>query len=198
MSNRKVTRSTACPACGKERDLDAQKRLRATEAAWIASLPSPGPATLDGDVMRYVAHKLPGDWYWACDRCLLSSKALSADPTKQVLGMGTPYAAYVARPFRCRDCGKDSVFSPDEQRHWYETLNFILWSSPNECPPCRAARRKNKRTNEALAAALDSLDGKNPDQLDGVASLYEELGRSKKAAEFRARARNVRRRNSPI
>jgi hypothetical protein len=194
----KADRKATCPACGKRRDVDGQKLLRAVEAAWFqreaAMYPPTSPFHPPADGMRGLALQGADDWFWACDRCIHAKRALKANVAKQNLGMGTPYAAYIDRPFRCEDCGAPSVFTAAEQRHWYETLGFLIWVYPKQCAPCRAGRRRKKRANRALAAALTGLDGRDPSQLEAVARLYDEIGAASKATTFRARATNRRRR----
>lgn len=142
--------------------------------------------------MRTLALQEHPQWFWACDRCLSSRRAVAAAPARQTLGLGTPFAAYVDRPFRCEDCGATAVFSAGEQRHWFETLGFLIWVYPKQCAPCRAERRRKAQRNDELADALHGLDATEPLQLEAVARLYDELGRTAKATEFRARARNRR------
>jgi len=190
-------RAARCPACGKRRDVDKQRALRKVEDAWRARqasrLAPDSPFYPREGHMRQLALSDDSRWFWACDACVRSGRAVVADPMKQTLGLGSPFAAYVDRPFRCEDCGTNSVFSAREQQHWFENLRFLIWVYPKQCLPCRAARRHRVRTNEALAKALHGLDPSDPAQLESVAHLYEELGRSHKADEYQARAKNRRR-----
>ena len=189
----KADRKATCPACGKRRDVDGQKLLRAVEIVWFdreaALHPPTSPFHPLADGMRRLALEGHADWFWACDLCIRAKRA-RADVAKQNLGLGTPYAAYVDRPFRCEDCGAPSVFSAAEQRHWFETLGFLIWVYPKQCAPCRAERRRKKRANRALAEALAGLDTDDPSQLEAVARLYDEIGAAEKATTFRARAKN--------
>jgi hypothetical protein len=134
------------------------------------------------------------NWFWACDACVDSGRAVAADVTKVTISMGTPFAAYVDRPFRCSDCGIDAVFSATEQQHWFETLGFLIWVYPKQCAPCRAKRRAKKQAHARLADALHNLDASDPTQLDAIAKLYDEIGSHKSATQMRGRAKNVRRR----
>lgn len=194
-SDRKAT----CPACGKRRDADRQKRLRDTEAIWFkreASYHQPSsPFYPLADGMRRLAIQGHRDWFWACDRCIQARYAVKASIAKQVLGLGTPFAAYIDRPFRCSDCDTRSVFTAREQQHWYETLGFLIWVYPNQCAPCRAKRRRKKRANRALSEALAGLDTRDPTQLEAVARLYDEIGAAAKATVYRSRAKNRRARS---
>ncbi len=181
---KKNPRLARCTGCGKARDVDLQRGLAAADAAWAEC--GRGSA---GDLLAaaLLEHR---NWYWACNECLRGKRALAADPAKQTLGMGTPFAAYVDRPFHCEDCGAASCFTMREQQHWFETLGFLIWVYPKQCPPCRAKRRKRVRSQKALAEALAGLDPNDPSQLDAVARLYDEIGAAAKAATMRARAKN--------
>lgn len=192
-------RKATCPACGKPRDVDGQKLLRATEAAWFkreaAFYPPTSLLRPLADGMRRLAAEGHPDWFWACDRCLRSKRALGANIAKENLGMGTPFAAYVDRPYRCEDCDAKSVFTAREQQHWFETLGFLIWVYPKQCAACRAKRRRQKQANRALGEALAGLDASDPTQLEAVARLYDEIGAAAKATTFRARAKNRRARS---
>jgi hypothetical protein len=188
-----IIRTARCPGCKTERDVDAQQGLRAAELAihtrekaWLTTEP---PA----DAIRALAMENNDRWFWACDECLTSGRAIAADVTKVNVSMGAPFAAYVDRPFRCEDCHADVVFSASEQKHWYETLGFLIWVYPKQCIACRKKRHSKRRANQALAGALANLDTSDPTQLDAIAKLYDEIGSAKKAAEFRGRAKNKRR-----
>jgi hypothetical protein len=193
-------KGASCPSCGKNRDVEKQSDLRRVELAWFEQESrkfergSPFYPLEDG--MRRLARSVDRRWFWACDECIHSGRALPANIAKQNLGVGTPLAAYVDRPFRCDDCGRECVFSAQEQRHWFEKLGFLIWVSPKQCPECRRKRRMNKRTHASLAEALHGLDPHDAAQLEAVARLYDALGRSERATEYRARARNRRPKSS--
>src|SRR5262245_35663906 len=107
-----VKRLATCPACAKERDVDAQRGLLAAEAAWARRVERSGsPMTPPEGCMRTLALQHNPRWFWACDLCLRSKAALAADVDREHLGLGTPFAAYVSRPFTCGDCGRPSSFS---------------------------------------------------------------------------------------
>jgi Probable zinc-ribbon domain len=48
---------------------------------------------------------------------------------------------YSDRPFRCRDCGKDEVWTARQQKWWYEVAKGYVYSTAVRC---RACRRKAK------------------------------------------------------
>lgn len=183
-----------CPSCGNDRDVDVQTSLRQVEATWVdwETTRMHGMVRPRGSELRHLAWKGEGNWFWACDDCIASGRAVAADVTWVNISMGTPFAAYVDRPFVCEDCHAPWIFSAREQKHWFETLGFLIWVYPKQCAPCRAKRRAKARANTALAEALHNLDASDPTQLEAVARLYDELGSTRKAAEFRGRAKNRR------
>lgn len=186
-----------CPGCSKKRDVDKQAALRAVEATWFRE-PRGWPQPQEDDMRHLATQQLSAGrgrhtFFWACDECVNSGRAISADVTKVNISIGTPYAAYVDRPFRCDDCKAEAVFSAAEQHHWFETLGFLIWVYPKQCTACRKKRRTMKQAHKALADALANLDSKDATQLDAVAKLYDEIGSAPKAKSFRARAKNRRR-----
>lgn len=48
---------------------------------------------------------------------------------------------YEDRPFRCRDCGKEQVWTAAQQQWWYETLQGYVYSCAIRCRACRLVRR---------------------------------------------------------
>ena len=48
---------------------------------------------------------------------------------------------YVDRPFRCRDCGSQEVWTAAQQKWWYETAHGSLYTTAVRCRACRQARR---------------------------------------------------------
>jgi hypothetical protein len=185
-----------CPSCGKRRDVEKQEALARVEAKWFerdAARYRPDSRLFPlRDGMRRLAQSGEPSWFWACDECIRAKRALVADIDEQNLGTGTPFAAYVDRPFRCGDCGKAAMFSALEQKHWFEELHFLIWVYPKQCAPCRALRRKRKGAQAALADALHGLDEADPDQLEQLARLYDTLGLTAKASMRRAQARKRR------
>ena len=48
---------------------------------------------------------------------------------------------YVDIPFKCRECGKDEVWTAQQQKWWYEVAKGFAYSTA-VC--CRACRRKEQ------------------------------------------------------
>jgi Probable zinc-ribbon domain len=126
---------------------------------------------------------------WACDDCLGAGRALEAKPWLQVYGYGFPNFAYVDQPRTCEDCQTDFVFSASEQAYWYETLEFVAYSMPKQCPDCRRTRRKAKGIHAELGRIHAQFSGGIPELIQ-LADLYLELGNAGKSLEHLRRAKN--------
>ncbi len=133
-----------------------------------------------------------GSWFWACDECIKTGRAVEADVRKHNIGLGTSYAAYVDREFECTDCNQSFAFSATEQQYWFEELGFLIWVYPKQCAPCRHLRRRKKGLQKSIASKLHALDPSDPTELAALAELYELYGCETKAREFYARAQNKR------
>ncbi len=126
---------------------------------------------------------------WACDDCLSSGRALEAKPWLQVYGLGFPDFAYVDKTRTCEDCKTDFVFSASEQAYWYETLQFVSYSVPKQCPDCRRERRRTKGVHLELGRIHSQFSG-SVSELIQLAELYLELGHAEKGLEHLRRAKN--------
>jgi len=51
---------------------------------------------------------------------------------------------YVDQPFRCRDCGRDEVWSARQQKWWYEVAKGYVYSTAVRCRACRRADRARR------------------------------------------------------
>lgn len=71
------------------------------------------------------------------------STAVRAEVAKQDY-TSCPRHWYIDATFRCIDCGKDFLFSAEEQRFWYEERKFYVDSIPTRCPICRKKERARK------------------------------------------------------
>ena len=72
-------------------------------------------------------------------------KRIDADLTQQA-----PHTSFGAVPlhyedvaFRCVDCGREEVWTAEQQKWWYETAKGYLFSTAIHCHACRVARREN-------------------------------------------------------
>lgn len=103
--------------------------------------------------------------------------------------MAHPAFAYADKTLQCTDCGQPFTFSAHEQQYWYEQLQFVPYSAPKHCVPCRRQRRIYKRHFHDLQRALATLDPHSAPQLLQVAELYLQIGHHPKALEFMRRAK---------
>ncbi|KQX24433.1 zinc-ribbon domain containing protein [Variovorax sp. Root434] len=60
---------------------------------------------------------------------------------------------YVARPFTCRDCGAEELWTAKQQKWWYEVVHGHIDSRAVRCLACRRARRE-RLLNAAPGANL--------------------------------------------
>jgi Probable zinc-ribbon domain len=60
---------------------------------------------------------------------------------------------YVDFPFKCKDCGKSEVWSPTQQRWWYEIAKGDVWKVANRCRPCRQRERARRNVAREVAEA---------------------------------------------
>lgn len=84
--------------------------------------------------VRQVPHDLP-------------EGAIPADLSQQV--PWNSYSAaplyYVDRPFTCRDCGREEIWTAAQQKWWYEVAKGSLYSTAVRCRDCRRARRNARQ-----------------------------------------------------
>jgi len=60
---------------------------------------------------------------------------------------------YIDFPFNCKDCGKSQVWSPSQQRWWYEIAKGDVWTVATRCRPCRQRERARRTAAREVAAA---------------------------------------------
>ena len=60
---------------------------------------------------------------------------------------------YVDRPFRCKDCGKDQLWTATQQKWWYEVAKGFAWSTAIRCRACR--RKEQERQANARQVHLE-------------------------------------------
>ncbi len=51
---------------------------------------------------------------------------------------------YVDRPYTCRDCGADEIWTAKQQKWWYETIKGHIDSTAVRCRRCRNIIKKQK------------------------------------------------------
>jgi predicted RNA-binding Zn-ribbon protein involved in translation (DUF1610 family) len=74
-------------------------------------------------------------------------RAIAADMSKQVPNnsWGPPVVAYVDVAFRCRDCGKEEIWTAEQQKWYYEEAKGSLHARAVRCRDCRKNMNDTKR-----------------------------------------------------
>lgn len=62
---------------------------------------------------------------------------------------------YVDTPFRCKECGKEEVWTATQQKWWYEVAKGYAWSTAVLCRACR--RKEGARRAEARRVHLEGV-----------------------------------------
>ncbi|WP_416053982.1 zinc-ribbon domain containing protein [Marinibactrum halimedae] len=62
---------------------------------------------------------------------------------------------YYDVPFACRECGSSEVWTPKQQKWWYEEIGGNIETTAIYCRPCRIKRRLVKE--EARRVHLEGL-----------------------------------------
>jgi hypothetical protein len=92
---------------------------------------------------------------------LIPGTAILADPSKQH-GSCMLNTHYYDIERECHDCGRPFLFYAEEQRYWYEELEFHVGADCIRCYPCSRATQHIDRTvqryEELVAVADSSLD----------------------------------------
>lgn len=166
-----------CPCCKKVRGI---KELSKVIAQVI-------PLMREGDTPDYYIRGTQ----WACDSCLSKGKANAANiHCHHLAHCGCPswILAYVDQERSCTRCQNKFLFDKDEQRYWYEELNFYMASVPNECPPCRKAIRDELRGQRRLSGLLPRFRKGEVDFLETIVQIYLEMDKPESAHKFLASA----------
>ena len=62
---------------------------------------------------------------------------------------------YVDVPFRCKDCGKDEIWTATQQKWWYEVAKGFAYSAATRCRACR--HKEQARRTEARRTHLEGV-----------------------------------------
>ena len=62
---------------------------------------------------------------------------------------------YVDVPFRCKDCGKDEIWTATQQKWWYEVAKGFAYSIATRCRACR--RKEQGRRTESRRTHLEGV-----------------------------------------
>lgn len=114
--------------------------------------------------------------HWHSPReCRIPDTAIAANVARQAAStVGVTHYYDVKR--RCRDCGRPFIFFAEEQRHWYEVLDFGLDSDCVRCVDCRKAQRDTTHVRERyvhLLAQSNRTDKETLELIDCALTLME-------------------------
>jgi hypothetical protein len=70
-----------------------------------------------------------------------------------------PDGVYQDRPFICRECGKEEVWTAGQQKWWYEVAKGSIYAEARRCNACR--RRERERRDETRRIHLKGIARKN-------------------------------------
>lgn len=116
------------------------------------------------------------DHQWACDTCIEQKKAVKANPDKQTYCDHLPILAYYDQKYNCKSCEVEFIFSKEEQKFWYEELNFWVQSKPKHCKECRKLKRKEKEYHKRINELKEKETSLNAKELSELAVIYEYFG----------------------
>jgi hypothetical protein len=92
------------------------------------------------------------DVRWLSERVAVNTANLR--PTNSY---GTPdfvtRGYYVDFPFKCKDCGKSEVWTPTQQRWWYEIAKGDVRTVASRCRPCRQREGARRTVAREVAEA---------------------------------------------
>ena len=66
---------------------------------------------------------------------------------------------YVDKPFKCKRCGKEEVWTASQQKWWYEVAKGDVFTEAVRCRPCR--RKERVRRDKARRVHLEGLRAKS-------------------------------------
>lgn len=80
---------------------------------------------------------------------IIPRDAVIADLSRQVPNNSydSPPTYYVDKPFTCVDCGKEEVWTAEQQKWYYEQAKGSLYATAVRCRPCRKRHREIRRGN---------------------------------------------------
>lgn len=84
---------------------------------------------------------------------------------------------YLDRPFICRDCGAEEIWTAKQQKWWYEVVHGSIESNAVRCLACRRARR---------ASHAASREGEGANLLGETSERLRVLARSAPTPDARA------------
>ena len=141
-----------------------------------------------------------GFYQWACDTCLETKKALLGNPKKQYhtfthpMNTANPNLAYINKTVQCDACQEDFLFSKEEQKYWYEDLQFVVYSKPKQCLTCRKKKQADKLINTELSDLLKDGEPTELKKLQRLVTIYELLEKHDKTKYYLSLIRKKKKR----
>ncbi len=126
-----------------------------------------------------------GRFQWACDECLNSGKALIGKPESQLYCDFDPYLVYIDMEKVCEKCDQDYLFRKEEQKYWYETLQFWVQSKPKHCSKCRHEIREERELNNELAALLKEKEKLTVQDMERLSKIYDDIKKPDKSKYYK-------------
>jgi len=83
-----------------------------------------------------VVQKVPGFHTVIQPEHAIDGTAIEADVNRQYYTT-VPVRYYLDSVWDCVDCGRPFIFFAEEQKYWYETLRFYVWTGCKRCIDCR-------------------------------------------------------------
>lgn len=183
------SKTIQCPCCQQQKEGKNYQRV-------LSLFPFQGAMRDINSEQYYVDNRL---YQWACDRCLKQGKAILGNPKKQYhtfsspVDTASPYLAYFDQNRHCTQCGVKFTFSKEEQLYWYETLRFVVYSQPKQCPLCRKNIREIKALNKELSMLLQGGTPKTMSDLERIATIYSLMGNEQKAKKYQNKVKKTHR-----
>lgn len=123
---------------------------------------------------------------WACDKCLESKKAITANYKVHFNG-GESNLAYFDTKLNCNTCQKKFIFAKEEKKYWYENLKFHIDSSPVNCADCRKEIRYLKNQNTVLSEILKKQESEiSISEIENIMEIYSEWNKPEKVKYYKS------------
>jgi hypothetical protein len=139
----------------------------------------PNTRLLSADVRAYLKRQFgswPSSWLGEESR-VVPGTAIEADTSRQI-SRPVQVTHYYDVEKVCRDCGRRFIFFAEEQKYWYEELQFPLESDCVRCCDCRRQLRaiaNQKQRYEHLCHVVNRTVEQNLEMAECCLSLVEQV-----------------------
>jgi hypothetical protein len=130
----------------------AEKRAQAKQDAAKAFQASRAASDHAHDVQRAKQRLMVSKQAWVNPANL---RPTNSHDTPEFVALGY----YTDKPFACKACGAQEVWTATQQKWWYESAKGDVWTTATLCKPCR--RKEQARKLEARQVHQDGLERKN-------------------------------------